>query len=199
MVFARLLIAEYKTNQKKQAISDAMRLLKRLLKAAEEGQRMGSELEILVIQSLSYKAQNDIDSAHEPLKRALSLAEPQGYVRLFVDEGLPMAQLLLAIAKQKISPGYVGKLLAAFDNAEQVSKGKSDSPTGKQPLVDPLSERELEILTHIAAGSKNKEIAAELFVSVNTIHYHTKNIYSKLGVNNRTKAIAKAKELNLLA
>ena len=199
VTFVRLLIAEYKTNQTDHAISEAMVLLPRLLEAAEVGQRMGSVLEILVVQALAYQAQGDSSSAYKSLKNALTLAEPEGYVRLFVDEGMPMAQLLSAIAAQKIFPDYVGILLAAFDSVGQVSSGKSDSPAVRQPLVDPLSERELEILTHVAAGLKNKEIAAKLFVSINTIHYHTKNIYSKLGVNSRTKAIAKAKELNLLA
>ena len=198
LTFVRLLVAEYKTNQTEHAISEAMELLQRLLGAAEDGHRLGSMLEILVMQALSYEAQGDIPSALVPLERALSLAEPEGYMRLFIDEGLPMAQLLSATAAKKIMPDYVGKLLAAFDGVEQVSSGKSESPPVSQPLVDPLSERELEILTHVAAGLKNKEIAAKLFVSVNTIHYHTKNIYSKLGVNSRTKAIAKAKELNLL-
>lgn len=198
LTFVRLLIAEFKTNQTEHAISEAMELLPRLLKAAEDGQRLGSLLKILVMQALAYEAQGDIASAREPLERALSLAKPEGYVRLFVDEGLPMAQLLSAVAAKKIMPNYVGKLLAAFDVEGLAGTGKSDSPVVRQPLVDPLSKRELEILGHVAAGFKNKEIAAKLFVSVNTIHYHTKNIYSKLGVNSRTKAVAKAKELNLL-
>jgi LuxR family maltose regulon positive regulatory protein len=175
-----------------------MKLLQRLLAAAENGQRMGSVLEILVMQALAHEAQSDIASARVPLERALALAEPEGYVRLFVDEGVPMAQLLSAIAAQKILPDYVAKLLAVFAADGVASTSKSKMPTANQPLVDPLSEREIEILTHVAAGLKNKEIAAKLFVSINTIHYHTKNIYSKLGVNSRTKAIARAKELNLI-
>jgi LuxR family maltose regulon positive regulatory protein len=198
LTYVRLLIAEYKINQTESAVSEAVECLQRLLAAAADEQRMGSVLEILVMQALAHEAQGDILSACKPLERALTLAEPEGYVRLFVDEGVPMAQLLSTIAAKKIMSDYVGKLLGAFDIEGQAGTSKADSSTGRQPLVDPLSERELEILTHVAAGMKNKEIAAQLFVSVNTIHYHTKNIYSKLGVNSRTKAIAKAKALNML-
>ncbi|MFC1879740.1 LuxR C-terminal-related transcriptional regulator [Chloroflexota bacterium] len=123
----------------------------------------------------------------------MGLAEPNGFIRIFVDEGLPMVQLLSEVAAQGIMPNYVSKLLAVFEAEKQ----KNDlSPS--QQLVDPLSERELEILTLIAAGLKNKEIAEQLIISLNTVLYHIKNIYRKLGVNKRTLAIAKAKEINLI-
>ena len=194
MTFIRLLIAEYKRSQADHPIQGAMALLARLFQAAEDGNRMGSVLEILLLQALAYQAQGNISLACEPLKRALTMAEPEGYVHLFVNEGVVMAQLLSSITDQKFMPTYINKLLTSFGNDEQTITEKP----APQPLVDPLSDRELEILTGISAGLKNKEIAAQLFVSINTVHYHTKNIYGKLGVNNRTKAVAKAKALNLL-
>lgn len=197
MILTRLLIAEYKHSQTDDIINEAMGLLKRLLKAAEEGQRVGSILEILVIQVLAYEAQGNISSAQELLERALTLAKPEGYVRLFINEGTPMAQLLSTIAAHEIMPNYAGTLLAAFEDEGQRSLDNAYDPP-VQPLVDPLSKRELEILTLIAAGLKNKEIAEQLFISLNTVLYHIKNIYSKLGVNKRTLAIAKAKEINLI-
>ncbi|MCA9945814.1 MAG: response regulator transcription factor [Anaerolineales bacterium] len=117
---------------------------------------------------------------------------------MFVDEGLQMAQLLAETAVRGIVPTYCGKLIAAFEAEGQHIAPKPVRPP-VLPLTDSLTKREMEILSLIATGLKNKEIAATLFVSVNTVHYHTKNLYSKLGVNSRTQAITRAKELNLLA
>jgi len=126
------------------------------------------------------------------------LTEPNGFIRIFVDEGLPMAHLLSETAVRGIMPSYCEKLIAAFA-AEGHKIEIETSPAPAQSLVDPLTKREMEILSLIATGLKNKEIAATLFVSVNTVHYHTKNLYSKLGVHSRTQAITRANELNLLA
>ncbi len=191
LTLARLLLAQYQRNWDAQALNDASGLLARLRSTAEAGGRMGSVLEILLLQALAHAAQNDIPTALIPLKRALALAEPQGYVRRFVDEGPPMAALLQAALKEGITVPYVTRLLAAFG---EVGK-KTAVP---QPLIDPLSERELEILALIATGLKNKEVAAQLLISLNTVLYHTKNIYGKLGVNKRILAVAKARELGLL-
>ncbi len=206
ITLARLLIAQFKHNQTDQPIFEALELLKQLLKTAENEQRVGSELEILITQAIAHEAQGNIATALAPLERALTLAEPEGYVRLFVNEGMPMSQLLPAAAKQGIQPSYVNRLLATLtpsEPAKSKSQAPSPQPLAAQPmvdqsLVDPLSPRELEILTLIAAGLKNKEIAEQLIISLNTVLYHTKNIYSKLGVNKRTLAIAKAKEFNLI-
>jgi len=160
------------------------------------------QLKIMLLQAVAYdavaaQAGGETDKAVQQLAEALALAEPEGYIRIFVDEGLPMARLLSAATDRGIRPDYVSKLLAAFAVDKQVEKQESVSPP-TQALVDPLSERELEILTLIAAGLKNKEIAAQLFISLNTVLYHVKNIYGKLGVNKRTLALIKARELNLL-
>ncbi|MCA9961291.1 MAG: response regulator transcription factor [Anaerolineales bacterium] len=109
-----------------------------------------------------------------------------------------MAQLLAETAVRGIMPSYCEKLLAVFA-AEGHPIETETFPASAQSLVDPLTKREMEILSLIATGLKNKEIAAALFVSVNTVHYHTKNLYSKLGANSRTQAITRAKALNLLA
>jgi LuxR family maltose regulon positive regulatory protein len=191
LTLARVLIAQFKNDQKDESIRDAIRLLERLLKEAENGNRMGSAIEIYILEALVYEAQSNITRAIESLEHALRLAEPEGYIRIFADEGAPMAHLLSEVNARGIIPEYVGKLLEAFGETE------SKTPT-VQSLIEPLSEREREILSLIANGLKNKEIAEQMVISLNTVLYHTKNIYNKLGVNKRTQAVLKAQELNLL-
>jgi LuxR family maltose regulon positive regulatory protein len=191
ITLARVLLARYKSDHAERSMLEAMGLLERLLKAAGEGGRTGSVIEILVLQALAHQAQGDIPTALAPLSRALTLAEPEGYVRMFVDEGPPMATLLEETAKHGIPPNYVHQLLRAFGKAE-------DRTPVKQGLIEPLSERELEVLRLLATDLNGPEIARELVVSLNTIHTHTKNIYSKLGVNNRRAAVRRAEELDLL-
>jgi len=193
ITLARILLAQYKSDQADNAVQKAIKLIERLLKAAQKGKRTGSVIEILVLQALAYEAQGENSLALASLESALTLAEPEGYVRIFVDEGLPMENLLSEAIAQGMMSDYVKKLLAVFEAEKQ----KTDS-TAPQELITPLSERELEILTLIAAGLKNKEIAEQLFISLNTVLYHVKNIYGKLGVKKRTLAIIKARELNLL-
>ena len=197
ITMARVLLAQYKSNPVDGSIHEALGLLERLLKAAEEGERTGSVIEILVLQALARESEGDLALALVPLERALTLAEPEGYVRLFVDESNPMAQLLSEATVHGIEPDYIAKLLAVFEAEGQKRVDKSYPPPA-QPLIEPLSKRELEILALITAGLKNKEIAEQLVISLNTVLYHIKNIYRKLGVNKRTLAVAKARELNLL-
>jgi LuxR family maltose regulon positive regulatory protein len=163
---------------------------------------VGSVLEILLLQALACHAQGDIPRALHPLERALTLAKPQGYVRIFVDEGLPMAQLLSEAAARGILPDYAAKLLAAFSpgGPEQVSPAKTHSavPNPQSVFIEPLSERELEVLGLIAEGLTNKEIAARLYISLNTVKVHTRNINGKLGVNSRIQAAVKARALGIL-
>lgn len=193
ITLARIFIAQYKNAQEDDSIRKAIRLIERLLKAAEEGKRTGSVIEILLVQALAYEALGNIPLALESLERALTLAEPEGYIRIFVDEGLPMEQLLSKATALGATTDYISKLLAVFEAEKQIP----DLPPA-QGLVDHLSTRELEILVLIAAGLKSKEIAEQLFISLNTVLYHNKNIYNKLGVKNRTLAITKARELKLL-
>ncbi len=192
ITLARVLLAQSTSNRADRSIHEAVGLLERLLQAAAEGKRMGSVIEILVLQALAQQMQGDIPAALMPLQQALTLAEPEGYVRMFVDEGLPMALLLEAAAKHGIAPNYVRHLLRAFGSAE-------DRTPVKQGLIEPLSERELEVLRLLATGLNGPEIARELVVSLNTMRTHTKNIYSKLGVNDRRAAVRRAQELDLFS
>ena len=191
ITLAKILIAQYQKEGQEGSIHEAMGLLKRLLKAAEEGARMKSVIEILVAQALAYQALDDIPSALASMERALTLAEPEGFVRIFLKEGPRMATLLREVAKQGLAPNYVSRLEATF---EKVGSGKPIT----QPLIDPLSGRELEVLKLLATDLSGPEIAAELMVSPNTMRTHTKSIYSKLGVHNRRAAVRRANELDLL-
>jgi LuxR family transcriptional regulator, maltose regulon positive regulatory protein len=192
ITLARVLLARSTSDRTEHSMLEAMELLERLLQAAEEGERTGSIIEILMLRALAHQMQGDISAALVPLQQALTLAEPEGYVRMFVDEGPPMALLLEAAAKHGIAPNYVRHLLTAFGSAE-------DRTPVKQGLIEPLSERELEVLRLLATGLNGPEIARELVVSLNTMRTHTKNIYSKLGVNDRRAAVRRAKELDLFS
>lgn len=128
------------------------------------------------------------------LERALSLAEPEGYVRTFVDLGPLMMDLLQTLFRNGIFPGYSRKLLEAF--GEQVPS--QEAPTAARPQLDPLSQRELEVLTLVVAGQSNQEIANSLYITVGTVKRHVHNIYGKLGVGNRAQAVSRARELDLL-
>ena len=197
VTLARVLLARYKSDREERSIHEATGLLERLLKAAEEGGRMGSVSEILVLQALTHEAQGDGPSALVPLKRALTLAEPEGYVRVFVDEGRPMAQLLAEAAADGIMPDYAARLLAAFKAEEHKSEDEPDvSPA--LPLIEPLSQRELEVLRLVAQGLSNREIGERLFLAVITVKGHNRNIFRKLQVRRRTEAVARARELGLL-
>jgi len=218
VTLARVLIAAGKSDREAGSLDEATRLLGRLLQAAEASGRMGSVIEILVVQALALQAQANLPQALAPLERALALAEPEGYVRIFVDEGEAMRSLLrLLIEKQSSNLGdrlsdYVDKLLAAFTQpvaAPNMTAPKSaiiDQKSGmiepevqpaKNRLVEPLSERELEVLRLLRSELSGPEIAQQLFVSLNTVRTHTKNIFHKLGVNNRRAAVRRAEELTL--
>ncbi len=190
ITLARVLLARYAAERAEASLREATRLLERLLRAAEEGARTGSVLEILVLRALAHQAGGDIPAALASLQRALVLAEPEGYVRIFIDEGPPMASLLRAAAKQGITPNYVRRLLAAVGKTE-------DSAPVSQGLIEPLSERELDVLRLLGTDLGGPDIARELVVSLNTVRTHTKNIYTKLGVNNRRAAVRRGKELDL--
>ena len=122
----------------------------------------------------------------------MTLAEPEGYVRVFIDEGPPIASLLKAAAKQGTARNYVRRLLAA------VSETGHDSPI-RQALIEPLSERELDVLRLLGTDLDGPDIARELMVSLNTVRTHTKHIYAKLAVTNRRAAVRRAQELDLLS
>jgi LuxR family maltose regulon positive regulatory protein len=205
ITLVRVLLARYKSDRTDRSIVEAIGMLERLLKAAQDGGRLGSVIEILVLQALAHHAQGDRPAALVPLERALTLAEPEGYVRLFLDEGSPMAQLLREAAVHKIMPDYTGKLLAGFEAAQQMSAGESPLPDGRgpsspaaQPLIEPLSQREIEVLRLFTTDLSGPEIARELTIALSTVRTHTKSIYSKLNVKNRREAVQRATELDLI-
>jgi LuxR family maltose regulon positive regulatory protein len=151
---------------------------------------MGSVIEILVVQALAHQMHGDIPAALVPLQRALTLAEPEGYVRMFVDAGPPMAHLLEKAAKHGIAPTYVRHLLAALGMI-------ADRPPVNQGLIEPLSERERDVLRLLRTDLSGPDIARELMVSLSTLRTHTRNIYDKLGVHSRRVAVRRAEELHL--
>jgi len=190
-------LARYTTEPARRSLHETTRLLERLLRAAEDGGRTGSVIEILVLQALAHQTQGNIPAALAPLERALTLAETEGYLRVFADEGLPMAALLRAAARvtrgehQGIAQSYVRRLLAAVDKT-------GDSTPVTQGLIEPLSERELEVLRLLGTELDGPDIARELVVSLSTVRTHTRNIYAKLSVNSRRAAVRRAEELDLL-
>jgi LuxR family maltose regulon positive regulatory protein len=163
-------------------------------------------IELSVMQALALDVQGDTDRAVESLRQALLLAEPEGYGRVFIDQGEPMQRLLQQAATRGIAVDYVAKLLAAFHGGEQGGRGAGeDSDTFVAPsalsspaMLEPLSERELEVLRLLTTELSGPEIARELMISLNTVRTHTKNIYSKLNVNSRRAAVHNAEERNLL-
>jgi LuxR family transcriptional regulator, maltose regulon positive regulatory protein len=218
-----VLIARSKADRADGDLHAAVGLLARLLQAAEAGGRNGSVIEILILQSLAHQAQGKLSRALTSLERALGLAEPEGYIRIFVDEGEAMRSLLRMLiekqARNRDHPlsGYTDKLLAAF--TQPVAAPKGAAPKGaalvsaiippksgriepevqpaKDRLVEPLSERELEVLRLLRSELSGPEIAGQLIVSLNTLRTHTKNIFNKLGVNSRRAAVRRAEELDL--
>jgi LuxR family transcriptional regulator, maltose regulon positive regulatory protein len=190
ITLARVLMARYQDERAERSVHEAIRLLERLLRAAEEGGRAGSVIEILVLRALAYQRRGDTPAALSCLERAVTLAEPEGYVRVFVDEGPPIASLLRVAAKQQTAGNYVRQLLAAVTETEQ------NGPV-KQALLEPLSERELDVLRLLGTELDGPAIARELMVSLNTVRTHTKHIYAKLAVTNRRAAVRRAAELDL--
>jgi LuxR family maltose regulon positive regulatory protein len=204
ITLARVLLA-HSINNPTDPISDAIGLLDRLLKAAQEGGRLGSVIEILVLQALAQQASGDRLAALLPLERALRLAEPEGYVRMFLDEGPRMAQVLREAAAHGIMPDYTGSLLAGFEVEQHGSIGAAPRPSlqGRsipvsQPLIEPLSQRELEVLRLFKTELSGPEIAHELMIALSTVRTHTESIYSKLNVKNRRAAVKQAAELGLI-
>ena len=174
------------------SIERALALLERLLHSAKAEGRMSIHIEALALQSLAQWRHGEQARAMTSLERALRIAEPEGYVRLFADLGLPLARLLQEARSRAVMPDYVGKLLAAIGGELSFS-----IPTATA-LPEPLSAREQEVLQLLAAGLTNREIAEQLVISAETVKKHVGNLCDKLGVSNRTQAVTRARELDLL-
>jgi LuxR family maltose regulon positive regulatory protein len=190
IMWARVLIADSRADP-------ALEILDPLLLAAEGLGRTGSVVRILILKALAFGARGDTVRAAKSLERALSLAQPGGYVRAFVDEGEPMARLLRRTVVSGAVRDYVQQLLAALPAPEAASsRGKTSKTEGI--LVEPLSDRELEVLRLVAAGRSNREIGEELCLAMGTVKKHVYNIYGKIGVRRRTEAVSRARELELI-
>jgi LuxR family maltose regulon positive regulatory protein len=189
MAYAEALIAQGRPDE-------ALAILIPLLQVIEAGGWTMFAIETLALESLAFQALGDVGQALRCLGGALSLAEPEGFVRVFVDRGQPMARLLYHAAERGIAPEYAGRLLVAFPPVELAPT----APSRPSPeMIEPLSEREREVLLLIAEGLSNREIAQRLFLSLSTVKVHTYNIYGKLGVHSRTQAVAKARALGILS
>ena len=204
--------------------STALAVLEPLRQQAEANGWEDERLKVMVLQAVALRASGEKDKAIQLLGEALALAEPGGFIRIFIDEGVPMAHLLSEAAARGIKPDYIGKLLAVFESEKQLSLvgRKASSEKGEdrsylppaipdtqgtsngrghwdgESLSEPLSQRELEVLQLIALGLSNGEISERLVLSLNTVKGHNQKIFSKLQVQSRTEAIARARELDLL-
>jgi LuxR family maltose regulon positive regulatory protein len=190
----RVLIAQGKSGE-------VIAQLTQSLAEAEEGGRFGVAIELHILRSLALARQGDTREAAADLEHALALAAPEGYVRLFLDEGQPMQMLLTQwLAHAGASPlrDYALHLLAQFDAEQQMVTAAQEKASPAGGLVEPLSQRELEVLHIMALGKTNQEIAQQLVVARGTIKAHTASIYRKLDVTNRTEAVARARQLGIL-
>lgn len=154
-------------------------------------------LKVLVLKAVALYMHAEKNQALQLLSDVLTLAEPGGFIRLFIDEGLPMVQLLSEGAAHGVMPGYIGKLLAVFEAEKQKGVDKSN-PASAQALIEPLSQRELEVLQLVAQGLSNEEIGKRLFLALDTVKGHNRKIFDKLQVQRRTEAVARARALGLL-
>jgi len=196
LTLARVLIARGRSaNAAESHLDDAMRLLIRLYDFAKSGQRDARVMEVLILQALVWQVHGELDRSLSLLEQALEI-HCRDYIRLFVDEGKPMAELLRQAASRRIHSKYVSHLLAAFVPVEK--KVATTVSLRKQPLIEPLSERELEVLRYLAMGLSNQVIAEQLFLSLAAVKWHARNIYGKLNVSNRTQAVTRARELGIL-
>jgi len=191
LVLARILILRGE-------LEKAVNLVERLIERAQTGGRITRQIEMYLVLALAVQELGDTDKAMTILSKGLSLAESRGHIRLFVNEGPPMARLLHKALSRDISPEYVRRLLAAFPGAEPKHAGPTSFQVPETELIEPLSERELEVLQLIAEGLTNREIASRLFLSLNTVKAHTRNIYGKLDVHSRTQAVGRAGSLGIL-
>ena len=203
ITLVRILLARYKSDPQDNSIRETIGLLERLLQAAQGGGRMGSMIEILVLQALAQQMLGEIPATLTALERALTLAEPEGYIRIFLDEGANMTTLLREASRRRIMPDYTGKLLGTANAEGQtsaVSAGESTLPTypTSKPLIESLSQRELQVLRLFKTELSGSEIACELVIALSTVRTHTESIYSKLNVKNRRAAVQRATELKLI-
>jgi LuxR family maltose regulon positive regulatory protein len=193
VTLARVLLAQSRAGRSERPTLELVDFLERLLAAAEAGARTGTVIEILVLQALTHQARGEMTTAHASIERALQLAEDEGYVRVFGGEGAPVTALLREVPPEHPTAAYARRLLDVSAGPE--AKARDSAAV---PLIEPLSERELDVLRLLGSDLSGPDIARELSVSLNTVRTHTKNIYTKLGVNSRRAATSRAADLDLL-
>ncbi|MBE8971117.1 LuxR family transcriptional regulator [Nostocales cyanobacterium LEGE 12452] len=193
LTYAKVLLAYGQQKSSLSHLQDALRLLTRLHEFAQTGGRTIRVMETLLLQALVLQAQGDKKESLNYLNQALNIPRQGNYIRLFLDEGKPMIELLQHAVSKNIHSPEVNCLLAAFGSVEK------NKFTSVPPLIESLTDRELEVLDYLATGMSNQAIADRLFVSLAAVKWHARNIYGKLEVNNRTQAVAKARELGILS
>ncbi|HEY69893.1 MAG TPA: tetratricopeptide repeat protein [Anaerolineae bacterium] len=175
----------------------ALEIARAYLVQAERLGQMKRVIEFLILQALALSDLERSEEALEVLDRSLALAEPEGYLRLFIDEGRPMAVLLYKALQAGSTPQYTARILAAFEDQVRAETIASELQKGES-LIEALSDREIEVLSLVAEGLTNQQIAQKLVLSLSTVKWHTSNIYGKLGVSNRSQAVARARSLGIL-
>ncbi len=191
ITLARILVAQGRADA-------ALEILDPLLTAAEGLGRTGSVIRVLVLKALAFEVRGDTLRAAKSLERALSLAQPGGYVRTFIDEGQPMERLMRRAVTQGAVREYTKQLLAACSAPKPRPPSRSKASGARGKLVEPLSDREVEVLKLVAAGQSNRDIAEKLYLAVGTVKKHVYNIYGKLNVKRRTEAVTRARDLRLI-
>lgn len=186
---ARVHLARQETEQ-------ALATLEGLEQQAQAAGRLAQAIEIALLRALAWQAQGESAAALESFKRSLSWAEPEGYLRLFLEAGTGVIPLLRRAVSPGIRPNYANKLLTAFGMEEEESVPAPQFPD-PQSLAEPLTRRELDVLNAICDGLSNREIAERLTVTLNTVKKHSSHIYGKLGVSSRAQAIVRAREPGL--
>jgi LuxR family maltose regulon positive regulatory protein len=191
LTLARVLLAEHRSTGDAAVLREASGLLDRLLAAAESGGRAGTVIEIEVLRALALRASGSREAATSALAHAVELAEPEGWTRFLLDAAPDLADLLPGLAASPSTSAFLARLVAA-------PVDETPRPSTAAALLDPLSDRELDVLRLLGSDLDGPAIARELVVSLNTVRTHTKHIYTKLGVNNRRAAISRAHQLGLL-
>ncbi|WP_243061050.1 LuxR C-terminal-related transcriptional regulator [Nocardioides sp. SR21] len=198
LTLARLLLAEHRATGDIATLQQATALLERLLDAATAGERDGTVLEVEVLRAAAYRSAGDQEAAETALEHAVELAEPEEWPRFLLDTP-GLTELLRALAEQRPASTFLRDLLAGRADQPATAPQSDIRPGAQEPLLDPLSDRELDVLRLLGSELDGPAIARELVVSLNTVRTHTKHIYTKLGVNNRRAAISKAHQLGLLS